>query len=159
MKSSTLANLSTWMRSYIIDLCTDVPQEQLWERFEHINAPGWTLMHLVVEGEMALQKLDVNYTPILLVQDDFESCSSGNATSTITLPQMLDHFTSVYHQLATATLAQEDHLANTPISDEELKYVLRTELDFYTHMLTTHLAMHTDALMKWRLKVGLGSPY
>ncbi|MDQ3193668.1 MAG: hypothetical protein M3P82_01585 [Bacteroidota bacterium] len=74
--------------------------------------------------------------------------SSGIVESDVSLSELLEKFNYVYLLLESEVLKQLDTLNSTQIKDEFLKDVLKTELHFYIHMLTTHIAMHCDALLK-----------
>ncbi len=153
------SHLSVWMREYIADLVTDINPDMIWQRHTFINSPGWTIMHLITEGEFALAKLDAGYKYHIENARDFLTGSDGNATSDHTLSEMLPVFNQVYDRLDEEVTTKLSSLYLTAITDEELKGILKTELDYFLHILTTHLAMHCDALMKWRLASGMNSPY
>lgn len=152
-------NLSRWFRQYIQDLTYDIPDSKLWEKHEFINNPGWTLIHLIVECELALKKLKPEYEMSIENFQDFMYGSDGSAILEMTANEMLDKFDNVYNALEVEVTNQINELHQKEISDESLKGVLKTELDFYLHMLTTHIAMHCDALTKWRLAAGMKLPY
>jgi len=61
----------------------------------------------------------------------------------------------VYRTLEQEVESRLGYLNETEIDDEYLRSVLKTELDFYLHILTTHIAMHCDAIVKWRLNAGM----
>ena len=149
------SNLSAWMRNSVTDVVNDIDKSLLWKRYDHINSPGWTLMHLIVEGEYALSKLDTNYKPKITNAQDFMFGSDGSAKADLTLDEMINTFNHIYISLDGEVSKQLSSLKETPVKDAILKDILNTELDFYLHMLTTHLAMHCDALVKWRLTSGL----
>lgn len=153
------SNLSAWMRNYIIDLTKGIADELMWKRHDYINSPGWTMMHLIAEGEYALCKLSSGYQRTIMNPEDFLSGADGNARTEYTLVHMLEMFGSVYSRLDEEVQLQLEDLRDTGITDEELQYVLTTELDYFLHILTTHIAMHCDALNKWRSAMGLKSPY
>ena len=153
------SNLSTWMREYIQDVVTGIDDEQVWKRYPFINSPGWTLVHLIVEGELALAKLDSSYKSTVDRPQDFISGSDGTARIDLSLTDMVVKFEEVYDRLDEEVCARLGDLGETPISDEELKVVLKKDLDYFLHMLTTHLAMHCDALLKWRFASGMKGPY
>jgi len=152
-------NLSNWFRQNIFDLTNDVKDTDLWTKFDHINSPGWTLLHLIVECELALVKIKPEYEISVNNFNEFMYGSSGHAKSNISVPELLKKFNHVYLKLETEVSEQLDILNTTVIKDEDLKSVLKTELDFYIHILTTHIAMHCDALLKWRLNAGMKRPY
>jgi hypothetical protein len=151
--------LAEWYRQYIIDLTSDINNSDFWKKFDFVNSPGWTLMHLVVEGEMALAKLRPDYVCRIEAQIDFAYGSDGRATYNIEPEKLLALFRELYVSLEKEVSAQFNKLLKTSVTDEALSGVLGTELDFYLHMLTTHPAMHCDALMKWRFLNGMKSPY
>ncbi len=151
--------LSRWYVSYICDLTRDIPEADLWKRYEFINSPGWTIAHLIAEGESAIMKIKPGYIAELKEPENFLYGSDGKATLELSLQELLVTFKQIYELLSEEVEKNLNDLANTPINDEALKSVLDTELDFYIHIQTTHLAMHCDALMKWRLFHGIGNPY
>lgn len=152
-------HLANWLQEYIADLAQDIPEGLCWAKQGHLNTPGWTLMHLVAEGELALGKLQPGYQPVLAAPEAFLSGADGQATAPYTISQMLEMFRQVYQQLDQAASAQIGALTRQPITDEELKGVLQTEMDYYLHILVSHVAMHCDALAKWRRASGIGLPY
>ena len=147
------------MREYVKDVVADISDSRIWKRHEFFNSPGWTMMHLIVEGELALSKLVDDYERKVKHPDNFFSGSDGQSTSGLSIRDMVDTFDDVYTRLDKEVSARLQQLREAPISDEELKVVLTKELDYYLHLLTTHLAMHCDALLKWRFASGLKSPY
>lgn len=147
------------MREYIQDVVTGIDDEQAWKRYPFINSPGWTLMHLIVEGELAITKLDNGYKSTVDHPQDFISGSEGSARSDLSLRDMALRFAGVYDRLDKEVCARLTDLRAAPISDEELQVVLKKDLDYFLHMLTTHLAMHCDALLKWRFASGMKGPY
>jgi hypothetical protein len=149
------SNLSRWFRQYIIDLTKDVNETELWKRYENINSPGWTLMHLITEGELALKKIKHDYVNRVEIPELFMVGSDGNAISDYSAYEMHNLLNDVYRILEQEVEYRLDYLNETEIDDEYLKNALKTELDFYLHMLTTHIAMHCDALTKWRLFAGV----
>ncbi|MBX7041287.1 MAG: DinB family protein [Ignavibacteria bacterium] len=149
-------NVSKWFRNYILFLVADVDDSILWKKTEFANSPGWTLMHLIVEGELALKKLVPEYECRIGTVKDFEFGSDGTANSGLAKQEMTDMFISVYSELDEAVAGSIDLLYSKPNTDELLKDELSLELDFYLHMLTTHIAMHCDALTKWRKMQGIG---
>jgi hypothetical protein len=152
-------NLSRWFRQYIFDLTNDINDSDLWTKFPHINSPGWTLVHLIVEGELAIVKIKPEYGISVKNYKDFMYGADGDAKLDLSISELLDRFKDVYEILETEVSEKMDELHSREIDDESLKGVLKTELDFYLHMLTTHIAMHCDALIKWRLNAGMKPPY
>lgn len=152
-------NLSRWFKLYILDLTYDIPESKLWERHKNLNSPGWTLLHLIVEAELALVKIKPDYLITIKNQNDFAYGSDGNAKSNLNINEIIENFKTAYLELETAVTLQLDKLHETEIQDELLKGVLKTELDFYLHLLTSHIAMHCDALTKWRPASGMKLPY
>lgn len=116
-------------------------------------------MHLIVEGELAITKLDNGYKSTVDHPQDFISGSEGSARSDLSLRDMALRFAGVYDRLDKEVCARLTDLRAAPISDEELQVVLKKDLDYFLHMLTTHLAMHCDALLKWRFASGMKGPY
>ncbi len=148
-------NVSKWFRNYILFLVADVEDGILWKKLEFANSPGWTLMHLIVEAELALKKIRPGYECRVSPAKDFEFGSDGTANSGLGKQAMTDLFISVYSELDEAVAGDIDRLYSLPNTDELLKDALSNELDFYLHMLTTHIAMHCDALTKWRKMQGI----
>jgi len=148
-------NLSRWFRQYIVDLTADVNETELWKRFEYINSPGWTLMHLISEGELALKKIKQDYVSRVEIPELFMVGSDGNARSDYSIDEMHNLLNDVYRTLEQEVESRLGYLNETEIDDEYLRSVLKTELDFYLHILTTHIAMHCDAIVKWRLNAGM----
>jgi len=147
-------NLSRWFRSYILYLTNDISDSELWIRFEHINSPGWNLLHLIAECELAILKIKPDHIIYLKEYRDFMFGSGGDAKLDLSTSEILGIFKKVYDILETEVSDKLDILHKTDNQDEILKDVLKTELDFNLHMMTTHIAMHCDALMKWRLFAG-----
>lgn len=148
------SNLANWFRSYIVYLSNDIESSELWIKYPNINSPGWNLLHLIVEGELAILKIKPDYTIKFKDQNDFMYGSDGNAKSEHTTSDLLDMFREVYMTLNSVVNKNIDLLNEKENEDELLKTVLKTELDFNLHMLTTHLAMHCQELTKWRLHAG-----
>ena len=151
--------LSRWYVSYICDLTQDIPETDLWKKYKFINSPGWTIAHLIAEGESAIVKIKPGYIAEIKEPNYFLYGSDGKAVLELSLKELLEKFKRVYESLSDEVELCLNDLIYTPINDEALKSVLDTELDFYLHIQTTHLAMHCDALMKWRLFHGVGNPY
>jgi hypothetical protein len=148
-------NLSRWFREQIIVLTKDIEISELWTRYPHINSPGWTLMHLIAEGELALKKIKQDYVSRVEIPELFMVGSDGNARSDYSIDEMHNLLNDVYRTLEQEVESRLGYLNEIEIDDEYLKDVLKTELDFYLHMLTTHIAMHCDATVKWRLNAGM----
>lgn len=152
-------NLSRWFRQYIVDLTEDINNSNLWIRYPNVNSPGWTLLHLIAECELAIVKLNTGYKISIKDYNDFVYGSDGNAKLDMNISELTEKFIEVYNTLESEVKMKIDILNETEIEDEYLKNVLETELDFYLHMLTTHIAMHCDSLMKWRLNAGMKKLY
>jgi hypothetical protein len=153
------SNLSKWFRQSIFDLTFDISEDDLWKKFEYINSPGWTLCHLIVEGELAIKKLQPEYKMRIENFRDFMFGSDGTAKINLSKDELLEIFKPVYDSLEKEVSNKFQTLMLTDITDESLKSVLKTEMDFYLHIMTTHIAMHCDALMKWRLFNKMKNPY
>lgn len=147
------STLSGWMCAYFEFLFKDIRDEDLWKRSPHCNSPGWTIMHLTAEGELAIAKI----LPGAEVPDDagdFLYGSDGNATATYTKEEMLKRFGNTYKRLGAAVVENMESLKSAPLRDESLEGLLNNELDFNLHMLTTHIAMHCQSLIIWKKESG-----
>lgn len=155
----TIIELYNFQVRYLMQLLANIPDHRLFEKQdEGFNSPGWLLGHLCVEAEDVLKYLDIPYKLLEPQWFRWFSNSTGKLTLSERLPMKIELITefeqrysllAVYYMQLTGQQMSSAH----PSKFLEKDY---SNLDsWFSHHLTTHLAIHCGNLVVWKKLSGI----
>ena len=153
MALETEIHLNQFVLDYLKNLVRDIDNRNLYMgQRENCNSPGWCLGHLVVEDDYALRNLGIErLSPIdwdnyfLMRATGMNSANNlpSKESLTIELDRVYTRLREVAVDFTTEFLSAECH-------SEFLKGILPSEGLWYSHILTTHNAIHAGNIAIWR---------
>jgi len=160
-KNNSILDLLHFQLQYLKQLVENIPDERLYEKqLEGFNSAGWLLGHICVEADDVINHLEVqNKFEVLDPQwTGWFKNTTGKITSLEGLPsknQLLVTLEKRYQTLGEIYLELTEAERNGGHPSKMLKNVLTTFDAWFSHHLTTHIAVHCGNLVVWKKMIGL----
>lgn len=150
--------VNTMMRGLLRKYLADIGDTELYER-RGANSPGWILGHLILVNKMGCKLL--GNSDIEPATDDqrkyFGPGSDGDVPPDHqrTLAELLEQEEATAQQLSSAASAASEELLDAPNPSQALGKALPTVRLMATHILVSHLALHSGQVSAWRRAANL----
>lgn len=149
--------LSEFMKSYLKQLLSNIPDAQAYEMPHGFNSPGWILGHYIMEGIEVLEKHQLDYEVENRWWELFHNTGKGivGETNLPPLSQLIPVFDDVYQKLNALYLELAQEKLEGPCTSKMLGKVLTTHHSWFVHHLTTHIGIHVGNIVYWKKIMGI----
>lgn len=147
------------------NMCHTMATEIEEARFDHAqgqsNSPNWIVGHLALSMDFGLSLLGETPASVARYMPLYGPGSSGGqlADAAFAKQELLDQLVSGGDQLRNKMDCVDPSVLEKPQGTPFLAAELPTVGALLSHIITTHLAMHTGQLSHWRRAEGMSSVY